>query len=301
MDIKRLKGSLRLTVTAIIWGTAFVAQSVAMDSLGPFTFNALRMFLGGAFLLPVLFIMKKSSPQKSFGEKKTLILGGIACGAALTFASATQNYAFLFPDVTVGKAGFITTLYVVLVPLIAAVFLRRKLRPIIIPCVILAVAGLYLLCMSGGFALSSGELVLLLCALLFSLHILTADHFSAKMNGVALSCIQFFAASVMSGILALIFERQGISVSLIKDAWFPLVYAGVMSCGVAYTLQIVGQKDVEPTVASLIMSLESVFAVISGWIILGEHLSLRELIGCLLMFAAVILSELPDRKKNANG
>ncbi|MBQ7624611.1 MAG: DMT family transporter [Clostridia bacterium] len=294
--MKRFKGSLFLLITAVIWGTAFVAQSVAMDSLGPFTFNALRMFLGGCALLPVLLIIRRRSPE-GFGDKKELLRGGVLCGAVLTFASATQNYAFVFPDVTVGKAGFITTLYVVLVPLIAFVFLRRKLRPVIIPCIILAVAGLYLLCMTGKINFSRGELVLLLCALLFSLHILTADHFSPRVNGVALSCIQFFSASVISAVCALLFERSSFSLSVIGDAWFSIVYAGVISCGVGYTLQIVGQRYVEPSVASLLMSLESVFAVISGWIILQETLSLRELIGCILMFAAVVLSELPEKKK----
>ena len=294
--MKRFKGSLFLLITAVIWGTAFVAQSVAMDSLGPFTFNALRMFLGGCALLPVLLIIRRRSPE-GFGDKKELLRGGVLCGAVLTFASATQNYAFVFPDVTVGKAGFITTLYVVLVPLIAFVFLRRKLRPVIIPCIILAVAGLYLLCMTGKINFSRGELVLLLCALLFSLHILTADHFSPRVNGVALSCIQFFSASVISAVCALLFERSSFSLSVIGDAWFSIVYAGVISCGVGYTLQIVGQRYVEPSVASLLMSLESVFAVISGWIILQVTLSLRELIGCILMFAAVVLSELPEKKK----
>ncbi len=297
--MKRLKGSLLLLLTAIIWGSAFVAQSVAMDSIGPCTFNAVRMLLGSAVLLPVLFIMKKAAPGKSFGAKKDILLGGLACGVILAAASAAQNYAFVFPDVTAGKAGFITALYVIFVPLIAFVFLRRRLRLLIIPCVILAVTGLYLLCMTGSISFSSGDLMLLLCAVLFSLHILTADHFIAKVDGVALSCAQFFTAAVISGVCALLLEPSSLTASVIKEAWFSIVYAGVVSCGVGYTLQIVGQKYVEPTVASLLMSLESVFAVISGWIILQEHLTARELIGCLLMFAAVVLAELPEKKKKA--
>ena len=295
--MRRLKGTLILLLTAMIWGSAFVAQSVAMDYIGPFTFNALRMALGGAALLPVIFIMKKASPHKDFGGKKKIISGGLICGAVLAFAGAAQNYALVFPDVTVGKAGFITTLYVVFVPLLAALFLKRKLKPLIILSILLAVSGLYLLCMTGRISFSRGELTLLVCSILFSVHILAADHFLSFVDGVALSCAQFFSAALISAIAALIFDPS-VSVAVIKDAYISILYAGLISCGVAYTLQILGQKYVEPTLASLLMSLESVFAVISGWVFLNEHLTLRELLGCLLMFAAVVLSELPEKKKN---
>ncbi len=299
MKRKKLKGTLFLLITAIIWGSAFVAQSEAMKVLGAFTFNATRMLLGGLVLIPVMLVMKKVSPPAERRDPKDLVIGGAVCGAALALASAAQNYAFVFPGTTVGKAGFITALYVVLVPLISAVFLKRKLHFITAVCIALAVGGLYLLCMTEKLVLSSGDLMLLLCALLFSVQILAVDRFLPKVDPVALSCLQFFFASFFSFIFAFIFERGDLSFAVLKEASLSILYAGILSCGVAYTLQVVGQKFVEPTLASLLMSLESVFAVLSGLVILGERLSLRELLGCLLMFAAVLLSEIPIGKKKA--
>ena len=292
---KNLRGPLLLLITAAIWGSTFVAQNDAMNSIGPCTFNAIRTFLGGLVLLPVLWIMKKRRPQESFGDKKTLYIGGICCGAALAIASVVQSWGIASAEV--GKAGFISALYIVIVPLIAAVFLKKKLPLIIIPCILLAVVGLYLLCMSGSFGLSFGELLVLISTLFFSIHILVIGAFSPKVNGIALSCIQFFSAAIISAILALIFEVDAFSFASLKAAAFPIIYAGVFAIGVADTFQIIAQKDTDPTIASLIMSLESVFAVLSGWIFLHETLTLRELLGCLLVFIAVILSELPIKKK----
>ena len=214
----------------------------------------------------------------------------IACGIALFAASNFQQFGIKYT--TVGKAGFITACYIVIVPIIG-LFLKKKCSPFIWTAVVMALIGLYLLCITDGFSIGLGDVLVLVCAFLFSLHILVIDYFSPKADGVKLSCIQFLVCGILSMIPALVLEHP--QISSILTAWLPILYAGIMSCGVAYTLQIVGQKNVNPTVASLILSLESCISVLAGWVILGQKLSAKELLGCVIMFAAIILAQLPEK------
>lgn len=290
-----LRQSLLLFLTATIWGVAFVAQSVGMDYVEPFTFNAVRNMIGAIVLLPCIGLLNrlngKDNGEAGEPQKKTLIIGGISCGVLLFIASNLQQFGIQYT--TVGKAGFITAMYIVLVPVLG-IFLHKKAGLKIWAAVALAVAGLYLLCMTdGSFSLQMGDLLVLACAVAFSFHILVIDYFSPKVDGVKLSCIQFSTCAVLSAIGMLLFEEP--KLSQILAAWVPILYAGVMSCGVAYTLQIIGQKGMNPTVASLILSLESVVSLLAGWVILGQKLSKRELAGCTLAFAAIILVQLPSK------
>lgn len=298
-----VRNSLLLLLTATIWGVAFVAQSVSMDYIGGFTFNAVRNLIGALALLPVIWglgkagsarVQDSSSPTPS--DRKTLITGGICCGILLCLASNFQQFGIKYT--TVGKAGFITACYIIIVPVIG-IFLKKKCGPFIWIAVLLSLGGLYLLCLKPGegFAIGKGELLVLICAVLFSLHILVIDHFSPLVDGVKMSCIQFLVCGILSGVPALLFESPDLS--SILAAKIPILYAGVMSCGVAYTLQIVGQKGMNPTVASLILSLESCISVIAGWLILGQALSSREIFGCVLMFGAIILAQLPQKNAAA--
>ena len=286
-----------LFLTAFIWGTAFVAQSVGMDHIGPFAFNAVRSYVGGIALIPVIlfFNSRKTAQQRQTEQanRKTLILGGVCCGTALAVASLFQQVGIQYT--TVGKAGFITALYIVIVPILG-IFFHKKVGMKLWVSVVIAIVGLYLLCMTGSFALQLGDLLILICAFCFSGHILVIDYFSPKVDGVQMSCIQFFTAAVLSTV-AMLFVEGMPSVQDVLLSWIPVLYCGVMSSGVAYTLQIIGQKGVNPTIASLVMSLESVIAVLAGWIILGESMSSREIMGCVLMFAAIILAQLPDKKE----
>ena len=295
---RSIKNVVLLMLAALIWGIAFVAQSVAMDHVGAFTFNGLRSVLGGIVLLPVIAVSgaakKKSGTYQPMDKagRKALIIGGIICGICLCVATNLQQFAL--KDAEAGKAGFITALYIVIVPVLG-IFFKKKVRPIIWACVAIAVAGMYLLCVSGSMSLATSDILLMLCALVFSFHILAIDHFSPKVDGVKLSCIQFFVCGGISCIMMFIFEKP--DWASICAAYIPLLYAGIFSCGVAYTFQILGQKDFNPTVASLILSLESVFSVLAGWIILGQTLSLVEMGGCVMIFIAIILAQFPARKK----
>lgn len=290
-----------LMLAALIWGSAFVAQSVGMEYIGPFTFNAVRSFLGSLVLLPVIWFMNRgkgteaemSDREKTAKrlEKKTLLKGGLICGVILTCASLLQQIGLVYTSA--GKAGFITAMYILLVPILG-LFLKRKVGVKTWIGVALAVIGMYLLCITSGFSIAYGDFLVLLCALAFSFHIMVIDYFSPKVDGVKLSCIQFFVCGVLSSIPMVLFEQP--QVGEILTAWMPIAYAGVLSSGVAYTLQIITQKHLNPTVASLLMSLESVFAVLTGWVVLHERLSTRELLGCVLMFAAIILAQLPDKQ-----
>ena len=281
---------LLLLLTATIWGSAFVAQSVGMEHVGPFTFTLSRSIIGGIVLLPCILFLGKW--KKGFATKEEWI-GGICCGLALCVASNFQQVGMQYT--TVGKAGFITALYVVLVP-IFGIFLKKRVSLLIWGCVAVSVAGLYLLCIpEGAFVLAFGDLLVLICAVLFSVHILVIDHFSPKGDGVVISCIQFFTCGILSGIPMLFFETPSIGNML--DAKWAILYAGVLSSGVAYTLQVVAQKNVNPTVASLILCLESVVAVLAGWVMLGEEMSSREIWGCVLMFAAIVVAQLPVPEK----
>ncbi len=290
-----IKNSLLLVLAALIWGTAFVAQKDGAQ-LGSFTFNGVRSFLGGFVLLPVIAFLgrKKTADERKGVNKKGLLFGGICCGIMLFIASSLQQIGLSFPDTDAGKSGFITALYMVLVPILG-LFLGKKLNLRIVISVVVAVLGMYLLCVNGGFSMSRGDLFVLACSLFFAGHILVIDHFVASYDGVMLSCIQFFTCGVLSVLPMLIFENP--SLSGILSSWLPICYTGIMSSGVAYTLQIVGQKDMNPTVASIILSLESVFAVLAGMILLNETMLPKEIFGCILMFIAIILTQLPSKKE----
>ncbi|MCD7736920.1 MAG: DMT family transporter [Lachnospiraceae bacterium] len=319
-----MRSPLLLLLTATIWGVAFVAQSVGMDYVEPFTFNFVRCIIGGAVLIPCVALLdwlKKrdraagrtdkaersdavgqaaSAPcidERQTGKRvrrgdRTLLTGGVCCGIALCIASNLQQFGIQYTSV--GKAGFITAMYIVLVP-VFSIFLDKKAGKRVWLSVLLAVAGLYLLCITDGFSVNFGDFLVLLCAVAFTVHILIIDYFSPRVDGVRMSCIQFFVCGILSGVGMLIFESP--SLEAIAQAWLPIGYAGVMSCGVAYTLQIVGQKGMNPTVASLILSLESVVSVLAGWVILGENLSAKELFGCVLMFVAIILAQMPEKRE----
>lgn len=295
MKKKSMKSSLLLFLAAAIWGVAFVAQSVGMDYMGPFTFNGARFLMGSLVLLPLVCIRRKKDRERQIPRAglKITLTGGICCGLALCAAALCQQFGILYT--TVGKAGFITALYIIIVP-IMGIFLRKRVPGKVWIGAALAAFGMYLLCMSERLALSRGDTYVFLCAILFAVHILVIDHFSPKADGVELSCIQFLTAGVISSVLAVIFEKP--ELGCLIDGIIPLAYAGIMSSGVAYTLQIIGQKDLEPAVASLILSMESVVSMLAGWVILGQALSGRELTGCALVFGAVILVQLPDRRKS---
>lgn len=296
---KRIISNILLLVTALIWGSSFVAQK-AGTVLEPFTYNGIRTLVGGISLVPVILILSKVGKDKSAEavpkDKKSLIIGGIVCGTFLAIASNLQQFGMYF-DADAGKAGFITALYIMIVPILG-MFLGKRVRPLVWFCVLLGACGFYLLTIAGkgvGLTIEKGDLFILLCAVLFSCHILAIDHFSPKCDGVKLSCLQFFVAGGLSFIMMLVFESP--SLNQILDCWFPIIYAGVFSCGIAYTLQVVAQKNAEPTAASLILSLESVFAVISGAILLGERMTGYEILGCIVIFVAVILAQLPKNEK----
>lgn len=295
----KIKNAVLLLLTATIWGVAFVAQSVGMDYVGPLTFNCVRSLIGGVVLLPCIwyFDRKREKTQRTItipGARKTLITGGVCCGVALCLASNFQQFGIQYT--TVGKAGFITACYIIIVP-IMGLFFKKKCSPVIVGAVALSVAGLYLLCMTGGdLSMNKGDLLMLVCAVLFAVHIMIIDFFAPVVDGVKMSCIQFFVCGVLSGIGMLIYETP--DMGQILAAWAPVLYAGVMSCGVAYTLQIIGQNGVNPTVASLILSLESSISVLAGWAILGQRLSAKELSGCVLMFAAIVLAQVPVGRRS---
>ena len=289
------KNTLILFLAALIWGTAFVAQQVGMDHMGPFSFSALRCTLGGLVLIPLVFLFQKfRAPEKKAQlDWKLGILGGVCCGVVLCVASNLQQIGIQYTSV--GKAGFITALYIVIVPILG-LFLKKPNGLKLWVSVAVAVAGLYLLCMTDSFSLSTGDFYMFLCAMIFSVHILVIDYFSPKVDGVLMSCVQFLVAGALSAVGMLIWETAP-GWGQITAAWLPIVYAGVMSCGVAYTFQILGQKNVNPTIASLILSLESVISVLAGWVLLGQTMSPREITGCVLMFAAIVLAQLPERQR----
>ena len=282
-QINQLRGSLLLLLTSMIWGAAFVAQSAGMDYIGPFTFNGLRMLMGAAVLLPFL-LKRRTGAHTNASERKMLLRGGILCGVALFVGSTLQQIGIV--DTTAGKAGFITAMYVVLVP-VMGVFVGHKQPWLVWLGVALSAVGMYFLC------LNRGDLMVLAGAVGFSFHILLIDRYSAHVDGVKLSCLQFFVAGVLGLVFMFLFETP--QISQIFAAWLPLLYAGVFSCGVAYTLQILGQRDTDPTIASMILCLEAVFSVVFSWFLLGERLSAREIFGCVLIFAAILLAQLKGK------
>ena len=295
-----------LLTTAFIWGTAFVAQRDGMKYVGPFTFNGLRCYVAFFSLLLVILAFNKITKnfkekasvnfQEAFkdkdtkNDKKILIQAGITCGVILFIASTLQQYGLIYT--TAGKGGFITTLYIVLVPLYG-MFFGKKVRPLIWICVLLAITGLYLLSIKEDFSINKGDFLVMLCSFLFAAHILAIDYFSPKTNSLKMSCIQFFVVALLSTPCAIALE-MGDWKNIILCI-FPLLYSGFFSGGVAYTLQIAAQKNTDPTVASLVLSLESVFAVIAGMLLLGEGISMREALGCVIIFIAIILAQLPEK------
>ncbi len=301
-----LRSSIYLSLTALIWGVAFVFQSMGNDSMEPFTFTASRYLLGGLVLLPVILIKYKHPrfladsdeiPVKKVPVKVTAI-GGLLCGLFLGTATLLQQFGM--KHTTVGKAGFITTLYIILTPIFGLV-LKKTCHFTVWIGAAAAVIGMYLLCITEDFSLSPGDILVFLCAIVFTLHIMTIDHFAPKTNGVLLSCIQFFVSTVLCGILAFIFEQP--SFDQIQNGLIPILYTGIMSSGVAYTLQILGQRGFNPTIAAMIMSFESVVSAVAGyfayeWGFLTQNQSMTalQIIGCVIMFCAVVFVQLPFDK-----
>ena len=280
----RTKYNLLLVFAAMIWGSAFVAQKSG-GTIGGFTYNGIRTLLGGLILIPIYFLLRKNK------EMKTSIMGGIFCGLALFIASNLQQFGI--NNTSASKAGFITSLYAIIVPFLS-VFLHKKIRPIVWVSVVISLAGLYLLNYSAeGLSINIGDIQLMLCALAFAFQILIIDHYSDHVNGVLMSATQFIVAGLLSIVCMFLFEKP--QINDILASWWPIVYAGVFSCAIAYTLQIVGQRYVPPTEASLIFCLESVFSLLAGTIFLHERMKAINYIGCLLIFIAVVLSQWPKK------
>lgn len=297
MEIKKnLKGELLLLLTAIIWGTSFVSQKLGMNYVEPFTFGASRFLLGALVLIPVILIFNKknnaNSENKIIYKRKDLIAGGILCGTALFLGASFQQIGIVYT--TAGKAGFITALYIVLVPLFG-IFMKKRISKLVWVGVSLATIGLYFLCIKEGFNIQLGDAIIMAGTIFWALQILIVDAYNDKTEGLKLSCVQFITAGMLSAIAAIIFESP--SLETIIDCAGPILYTAVMVVGVAYTLQIIGQKTTDPNVAAIILSLESLFAVISGALFLKETMSIKEIAGCVLMFAAVIITQINPKEK----
>ena len=297
MNIKDLKGNLFLLIATIIWGCTFVAQDIAADIIGAFEFQAVRTLIGAVVLVPVILAMDKAKKNKDTylkptkSDTKNLLIGGFICGLCHAVAACLQQFGMSL-GTDPGKAGFITAMYIIFVPIIG-LLLKKKIQPHIYGCIVFAVMGLYLLCVgTEHFSVALSDVVTLLCAVAFAFHILSVDYFVEKADCVKLSCVQFVVSGLLSAVMTFIFEG-GFHPDLIMKVIGPILFAGVLSCGVAYTFQVIGQKfSSSSTVASLIMSFESVVATIAGAIVLKQMMSGRELIGCTLMFAAIIFSQI---------
>lgn len=301
---RSLRANLMLLTTALIWGVAFVAQDVAMDSMPPFAFNAARMFLAGLVLIPCISLLKgrtqaasgpPAGPESPAAAPSRIppLAPGILCGAALFLGSSLQQFGIR--DSSAGKAGFVTALYIVLVPLTGLLW-GKKVRLRVWLAVGVATLGLFLLCVTSDFTIGPGDLFLILCAFCFTAHILLIDHFAPRTDCLKMSCIQFFAAAALCLVASLLWEKPTWEGA--RQALIPILYAGALSGAVGYTLQILAQRDTSPTIASLLMCLESVFAVLAGWALLGDVLSPRELSGCALMLTGIVLAQLPVREKH---
>lgn len=293
---KQIRSSLLLFLTAIIWGVAFVAQDVGTEYWSPLAFNGLRGFLGAIVLLPFIFARdKKKGDNVVKWTDKTLLTGGVLCGIALCVATNFQQFG-INEGVDAGKAGFITAFYIVLVPILG-IFIKRKCPIPAWIAAVLACVGLYVLCIpeNAGFKIESADFLVFLCALVFAVQILLVDKYSPLTDGVKLACIQFATMGVISFVMG--FVTNSITLSAEPEALVALLYAGVFSSGIAYTLQIVAQKNLNPTIASLIMSLEASVSVIAGWIILDQTMNERQITGCVIMFVAIILAQLPEPKR----
>ena len=291
-----LSGMLMLTLCAFIWGTAFIAQSVGGEYAEPLTFNCARSFLATIFLFLCCLLFDKLSgkPFRVLGTDEPLsrdrtIKGGIICGIALTLASFMQQLGIMYT--TVGKSGFITALYIVLVPFLSYAIYRTRITLVQCISVGIAAVGMYCICINESFSINKGDFYTLICAICFAAQIIAVDKVIANLDGVRLSLVQFATCTVLNGVLMFIFESPSLTNVLL--GWVPIAYAGIMSSGVAYTLQIVGQKHCNPVLACMIMSLESAFALLSGWLLLGQAMSSREIFGCVLVFAAIMLAQIP--------
>lgn len=289
---KQLSGAIALLGATVIWGSAFIAQSVGMDKIGPFTFQAVRCFLAVVFLFPASALFSRGKPFWKSWADPALWRSGVICGLALFAASSLQQIGLVYTDA--GKAGFLTAMYIVFVPFLGLFVGQRPGRNALLS-LIPAIVGLYLLSCTSVSGINKGDVLLLLCAVAFSVQILLIDRHCAGLDGLKLNCIQALVVTVLSVPWALLTET--VDASLIASCWLPLGYAGVLSMGVAYTLQIVGQKRVAPSAAALLMSLESVFAALFGWLLLHETMTRAEVLGCALVFAAVVISQLPEKKE----
>lgn len=291
-----------LLLTAFVWGLSFIAQSKGVEMISPVAFNGVRSVLGGVVLLPVIYILdliKKRNNTPVQKTDKNLIVGGIVCGVFLCVATTLQSLGMVYTSP--GKAGFITALYMIIVPIIG-LFMGKKLRGSMIVAVAVAVFGMYLMCIDADVSINKGDILIFICAFVFSGHILFIDYFSPKVDGVKLSALQFFVCGAINLIWMFLFEEP--KFMPILRSWPSIAYAGIMSCGVAYTLQIVGQKYTDPTSASILMSLESVFATLStvvlvalGWNLTGGQMHLKEIVGCVFMFLAILIVQMPEKKK----
>ena len=305
MRSKKMLGNLVLFITAMIWGTAFAFQRVGMESIEPISFTAVRMLLAAVAVGALALALQKkahSDPSSSYSRmsseekrqyNRQTILGGVCCGFFLALASGAQQIGLLYT--TAGKAGFITALYIILVPIFAFLLFRKRSGLLVWLAALIGVFGMYLLCATEGLRLARGDALMVLCAALFSFHILSCDHFARRGNPLMISAIQFLTCFVLSAVFAFLLEDP--TWDKIRSAAVPILYCGLVSGGIGYTLQLIGQKYTDPAVASLIMSMESVFAVLGGAVILQEHMTTRELLGCVVLFAAIILAQLPAPKR----
>lgn len=299
----QLKGVLILLLTAIIWGASFVSQSVGAETVEPFTFMAIRTLMGATVLVPFILLRDRISAKKMTEEqleerkktdKKTIVYGAII-GVFLAIATNLQQYAFNYS--TAGKIAFITAMYMFFVP-IAGLFMKKRIPLLTWLCIAMGFVGLYCLCFKGGddFSVNMGDVLTLICAVFFMCQILLIEKFSPECDGIKLSCAEFYTAGLISLVLMLIFDTP--QWAGIKHAGLALLYSGIMSCGIAYTLQVVGQKYCEATIASLLMCMESVFAALSAAILIQERLAGREILGCVIMFTAIVVSQLAGLKKH---
>lgn len=303
MKSVKFRHSVLLLLTAFIWGVAFVVQSEGGNALGPYSFNCIRTILGGLILIPAIFILDSigftSKKPETKKEHRQLFVAGISCGIALCIASNLQQLGLYF-GTSAGKAGFLTSCYILVVPILG-LFVKKKCGIHVWFGVVLAVIGLYLLCVKENLGFAFSDFLLMLCALVFSFHILIIDHFSPLVDGVRMSCIQFLTCGGLSAIPMFAIDMKHSIYEISEWAtsftdfrvWIMLGYAGFLSCGVGYTLQIIGQNGLNPTVASLLMSMESVFSVIAGWLLLNQTLTTKEMIGCVLIFIAIVLAQIP--------
>lgn len=293
------KSNLLLILASIIWGCAFVAQNVGMNYIGPWTFSTIRFLIAGFSLLAIIPILDKKRTHvirpKTKEEKMKLLLGSVLCGLALSIGSIVQQIAML--TVPVAKAGFLTTLYVLFVPMITLLF-GKKIPLKVWIGIAMALFGLYLLSMAGNLAIGIGEILLILAAFLFAIHIIIIGHFSTRVDPVRLSCGQLLIGGFATVIPMIVIEKP--TMGSILAAYIPLLYAGIFSSCVAYTLQIFAQKEANPTIAGMLLSLESVFAALAGYLILHQVLNTRELIGCVIIFIAIVIAQLPNRRDMVN-